>query len=1000
MPLPPLLKRFSSLLCLLVLLSFITGALVMRLPQNTVTLPLEVLGPEGYTTSITVYVDDPATADSLYIKGHALGYTFAPDAPGGLDYDDKASFRLNGGAWVPIDNAHFNAFYPEQRMWSPPLTGPIGGPYHTLRGMLSLSETGALVSGANTLEFRFNGTEGHTSGYRILELDVRASRSAPSRISGTQFVQADPAAWQAPVGYGSAADVAAGEALWHERGILHDGTLHQDAIEAACADCHANNGRDLKYFNFSNKSITVRAQHHGLTEEQGKQLAAYIRSVDLNLPAGEDVGTCGGRPWNPPYQPGPGLEERPVDCWAAGAGVDWTLPNDEAMAAFLFPNSSTRAALDNLATVPESYAAFRDDLGGALGADLSWSAFQRNARADAALPNARLPLAMQLPTIYEWWPDVYPGDYFDAAAWHNSQTYQNLNRIHMHLSSAGNRAALIDETHAYRNDWKHRGFGDFFRTHSIQPNPKDWPDDLPPPGYDSNPNDPRTEIGRLSTQQWAAIKTWEIMTTYRLEDLTEETLEPNNRALDLANWDRMWPLMGMMPYDVATHKQGERNGSYPDIAPYPTAAQDNYFSNSWYQLAVMLQNGVRQAPGTSSVDWNYVFAHIDNQQENYDYPQFWRYVQNLVTQMQTRASWGRDENWQTYGWSWRNNASWKSLKESTPVKYFYLYGFNETRVPQHQRVQIGENLLQAWHTESARYDVQHWATLYDAEGGFAVGPNTHFDVTTDCGDTHIDPNGGDFGHDLMKALHVLQCNGSSSSVLNSVATWAENILPGGNWERFMTDGDEGDGGDDTDGDEDGDGDEGNEPSVTLAGLSGKAKRDAALIEWHTTSEHENRGFYIERQNTSGTWTAASPLIEGAGTTDAPQQYTYRVDSLSVGEHLFRLRQVTHGGSTHVFADRTINVDISLTKPFEIKGVYPNPFHQQAIVEFVVREGQTVTATLYNALGQRVQVLHDGPVPANEPLKLTVRAGNLASGVYFVRFRGKDFQATHKLALVR
>src|SRR5207249_8229093 len=44
-----------------------------------------------------------------------------------------------------------------------------------------------------------------------------------------------------------------------------------------------------------------RSMFHGLSEQQGELVASYIRSLPVPNP---------GRPWNPPYQPGPGLIRR------------------------------------------------------------------------------------------------------------------------------------------------------------------------------------------------------------------------------------------------------------------------------------------------------------------------------------------------------------------------------------------------------------------------------------------------------------------------------------------------------------------------------------------------------------------------------------------------------------------------------------------------------------------------------------------------------------------
>jgi len=250
--------------------------------EVVVTLPIEVIGPDGYTVAVEVYVSDTTGVDSLYLKAHNLGYNYTPALEDTGGYDKKASFRINGGPWIPIDNEHFKAFYPEAVMYREPLTGPIGGPYKTLRGMISIRETGKLKPGRNVIEFRFNGTEGVTSGYRVLELDLRrGGRRGTSVLEGTRFVWDDPATWGPPEGYDTPEAVAEGKALWLERRILTANPRNPTPIVAACADCHAESGRDLKYFNFSNHAIIERAKFHGLSEDEGKKIAAYIRSIDL-----------------------------------------------------------------------------------------------------------------------------------------------------------------------------------------------------------------------------------------------------------------------------------------------------------------------------------------------------------------------------------------------------------------------------------------------------------------------------------------------------------------------------------------------------------------------------------------------------------------------------------------------------------------------------------------------------------------------------------------------
>ncbi len=79
-----------------------------------------------------------------------------------------------------------------------------------------------------------------------------------------------------------------------------------------------------------------------MTSVQGQQIASYIRT--LKNADGTPV-PAPGRPWNPPYQPGPGLDSQPVQNWAAGAGVNAVLDKDSDMMPYLFPNGVTKDAI-------------------------------------------------------------------------------------------------------------------------------------------------------------------------------------------------------------------------------------------------------------------------------------------------------------------------------------------------------------------------------------------------------------------------------------------------------------------------------------------------------------------------------------------------------------------------------------------------------------------------------------------------------------------------------
>src|SRR2546430_17715987 len=58
---------------------------------------------------------------------------------------------------------------------------------------------------------------------------------------------------------GDTASIVAGKELWQHAPLVASSLPNSPRIEARCADCHAQDGRDLKYFNFSNRSIVTRS---------------------------------------------------------------------------------------------------------------------------------------------------------------------------------------------------------------------------------------------------------------------------------------------------------------------------------------------------------------------------------------------------------------------------------------------------------------------------------------------------------------------------------------------------------------------------------------------------------------------------------------------------------------------------------------------------------------------------------------------------------------------
>ena len=281
--------------------------------KNNLIFPIEVFGKNGTIESVDFNINDPSNLTNiagLRVKIHGLTYT------------NKASISVNNSRWYDLNNSNVVFLNKYEQIYQGMGNTYFYGPVSTFNLLVSIPYTNFYVT--NTIRFRFNDLNGLTIGYRVLDMGVVKSNYT-DLILHTKKIQDDPSKWK-PYSY-NAANINNGSNKWYSGTITHNGV----AIRAKCNDCHVDGGYDLKYFNYSNKSIVLRSTAlHSLSLQDAQDIASFIRT--RNIPYEEK-----GRPWNPPYQPGPGMDSKPVRSWAAGAGLEWVLMNDNDMLTNIYP---------------------------------------------------------------------------------------------------------------------------------------------------------------------------------------------------------------------------------------------------------------------------------------------------------------------------------------------------------------------------------------------------------------------------------------------------------------------------------------------------------------------------------------------------------------------------------------------------------------------------------------------------------------------------------------
>jgi hypothetical protein len=139
-------------------------------------------------------------------------------------------------------------------------------------------------------------------------------------------------------------------------------------------------------------------------------------------------------------------------------------------------------------------------------------------------------------------------------------------------------------------------------------------------------------------------------------------------------------------------------------------------------------------------------------------------------------------------------------------------------------------------------------------------------------------------------------------------------------------------------------------------------------------------------------------VDGHGTTAEAQTYRYRTRGLALGTHRYRLRQVDFDGTFAYSPTVEVRVMPGGGDAPVTWSVYPNPMRKTGTVEVVAARTQPVRIALFDVLGRRVALLHDGPLHAGSVRRLPIPASTLPRGLYVVRAEGPALVAAQPVVV--
>lgn len=599
-------------------------------------LPIEVLGsgdpsdPTVASTLLPVASADVASVTKLYVRCHRCGFYNAPvfQALAKPVTKVKASVRVVGdaakahddAAWVDVTDQ--NIQLDEMAASHGGINGAIVVTGFTIT--LDAATRARLVAAplANSVEFRFNGTDGDSNGYRVL--DVQLQDDSGKNLAPLTKRWADIGAEKsAAMGDGTLDGTPPGQKLWNSRDLLQESPIVKHTLRAACSSCHASDGSDLQYFNYSNNAIVQRSRFHGLTQKQGEQIAQWLR---YNLK--ERVSHVPqAAPWNPPYQPGPGLDAKPTWEWAAGAGIDAVLPSAAAFTKALLGQTVDDSALE-----------------------VTQAEVDKVMDPKAKLPVREIPIALELPDWNAWLPNIHPLDIWtpeppategtfetQGDEGHNPlkvverarkwlQDHQNPNKTygdwtHLTADERGQIAAWLSDIGYKATDF---GGGSRGTRQSSDPNKpfgcelgaaklQAQADAATMQQFDAKAYSKQAFIERVDfgLYRWMVVQQWELSHTYGLEgDQTQFAGHKDEQTKawvgegDTRGWYFGWPSLFYVAPHILHAPEGTGAQHRENYYAWEKPLDSYYRTNQWYQLQMTVNPGF---PGASrgGMDWPY-----------------------------------------------------------------------------------------------------------------------------------------------------------------------------------------------------------------------------------------------------------------------------------------------------------------------------------------------------------------------------------------------------------
>lgn len=174
--------------------------------------------------------------------------------------------------------------------------------------------------------------------------------------------------------------------------------------------------------------------------------------------------------------------------------------------------------------------------------------------------------------------------------------------------------------------------------------------------------------------------------------------------------------------------------------------------------------------------------------------------------------------------------------------------------------------------------------------------------------------------------------------------------------------------------------------VQLTSITFKVINSGIQLDWITAREHNNEGFEIHRRSQSRGYHLIG-FVEGRGTTNEEQYYSYIDTTVKSEKYIYRLNQLDFDGNYNYLSE--IAIDASPPVDFYLHQNYPNPFNPTTTIPYSISKLSFATLKVFDMTGSEIATLVNEIKPAGS-FEVKFYTSALPSGVYFYTLQTRDF----------